>query len=60
MTAKTFAEWRIRLGWTKAKAAEELGCSKNSIMAWESGKSAIPRYIALACKALLIGEPPLK
>lgn len=55
MTPEQFTRWRERLGWTRTKAAEELGCAPNSITAWEQGRSKIPRYIALACRALAEG-----
>jgi transcriptional regulator with XRE-family HTH domain len=58
MTAASLTAWRKRLGWSKAEAARRLGCSKNSILAWENGQ-AVPLYIALACQALANGLPPM-
>lgn len=52
MTPAQFIDWRERLSWTRIEASRQLGCSQNSITAWEAGKTRIPRYIALACRAL--------
>ena len=58
MTPQTFAEWRRRQRLSKAAAGRLLGCSKNSIFAWETGQSPIPVYVALACAAIALGVPP--
>jgi DNA-binding XRE family transcriptional regulator len=52
MTPEQFTRWRALLDYNKSDAAQALGCSPNSITAWESGQTRIPRYIALACRAL--------
>lgn len=58
MTSTQFTGWRERLNWTRIKASRQLGCSQNSITAWEAGRNRIPRYIALACRALANGMRP--
>jgi transcriptional regulator with XRE-family HTH domain len=50
--------WRQRFGWSRTEAAKQLGCSRNSLAAWESGASGIPKYIALACSALAMNIAP--
>jgi D-3-phosphoglycerate dehydrogenase / 2-oxoglutarate reductase len=58
MTPSQFIAWREHLGWTRTEAAIQLGCSQNSITAWEAGRSRIPRYVALACRALANAMKP--
>lgn len=61
MTPKTLTEWRNRLGLNRSEAAKALGMSRTTYERYETGKaSKIPLYIALACKAILLGEPPVK
>ena len=45
-----FAQWRARNGLSLANAAQALGTSTRTISAYGSGKRAVPRYMALACK----------
>ena len=47
---RIFAQWRARNGLSLASAAEALGMSTRTISAYGSGKRAVPRYMALACK----------
>ena len=47
---RIFAQWRARNGLSLAHAAEALGVSTRTISAYGSGKRAVPRYMALACK----------
>ena len=47
---RIFAQWRARNGLSLANAAEALGMSIRTISAYGSGKRAVPRYMALACK----------
>ena len=47
---RIFAQWRARNGLSLANAAEALGMSTRTISAYGSGKRAVPRYMALACK----------
>lgn len=58
MTPTDFAAWLAHMGWSKRRAARELGCSFNSIVAWlERGA---PPYIGFACAALAFGLPKWK
>jgi transcriptional regulator with XRE-family HTH domain len=50
--------WRERFGWSRAEAARQLGCARNSLAAWENGTAEIPKYIALACSALALNVAP--
>ena len=52
MTAAVFTAWRSERGWNQSEAARQLGAARNSIIAWETGRSAIPHYIELACREL--------
>jgi DNA-binding XRE family transcriptional regulator len=58
MTGTDMTNWRQRFTWSRAEASRQLGCSRNSIIAWENGTAKIPRYIALACSALALNAPP--
>lgn len=59
MTPTDFKSWRARLGLTKAEAARLLGLAPNTVAAYEFGRAAIPRHVALACAALAYGLPPI-
>ena len=48
------------MGITQIEAAKALGCSRTTIAAYETGKSKIPRYIALACAAIIARLRPLE
>lgn len=60
MTAPDFAAWlalmKARAGWSKRRAARELGATPNTILNWE--RSGAPPYVALACAALAYGLAP--
>jgi len=47
-----FAAWRNRLGLSKSEAARVLGLSRNSVIAYETGRRPLPRHVALACAAV--------
>jgi hypothetical protein len=47
---RIFAQWRARNGLSLTNAAQALGMSTRTISAYGSGKRAVPRYMALACK----------
>lgn len=51
MNSQELIDLRKRFGWSQTEAAERLGCSKRSIVNWESGKHKIPESIALAASA---------
>jgi hypothetical protein len=53
MTPEDFTAWLAHIGWSKRRAARELGCSFNSVAAW-CAKGA-PPYIGYACAALAWG-----
>ncbi len=59
MTGADFAAWRARLGMNKTSAAKALDLSRNSIIAYETGRAPIPRHVALACTAIAHGLPPI-
>jgi transcriptional regulator with XRE-family HTH domain len=44
--------------WSQAEAARQLGCSARSIANWESGKTKIPKSIALAASSVMLNIPP--
>ena len=58
MTAASLLAWRKRLGWTKKRAAEEIGIARQSYIDYEAGARPIPKAVALACAALAIGLIP--
>lgn len=51
-TQEDLKAWRSAQGWTQAKAAEELGISRESLINLEKGKYPIDRRTMLACLAL--------
>ena len=62
----TMLEWREKMGWTQAQAAEALGISVPTYQRHELGKNlqtgkAVEPDLRtrLACAALLAGLPPL-
>lgn len=55
MTAASLTAWRARLGFSKTRAAHELGCSRQSITTWENGTYPVPKFISLACAAIALG-----
>ena len=64
MTPASLTAWRERLGLNKSEAAAVLGLSRNAYTAYEAGRwngkvRKIPKYIALACKCILLGGPPV-
>jgi transcriptional regulator with XRE-family HTH domain len=58
MSGEVFKLWREQMGYTQRVAAEALGCSQASIVAWELERSRIPTYIGLAMGALALGMEP--
>ena len=65
MTSSDLITWRAHLDLNKAAAAGALGCSRSALDSWESGRTAVPKYIGLACAALALGitaypdQPPI-
>lgn len=57
MTPDEFRDVMARLGLSHRQMAERTGLHRNSVNAYASGRSEIPRYVALACAALLAGLP---
>lgn len=51
MTGFELRIWRKGMGWTQERAAEELGVSRRSYIAWEKS-SEISLTVALATKGL--------
>jgi transcriptional regulator with XRE-family HTH domain len=51
MTALELLRWRTRLGWSQAKAAQQLGVGRRTYLRYEQSDS-VPRAIGLACWAL--------
>lgn len=63
MTPEQIVQWRSTLGWSKRRAADELGVSYAMYRWYEAGEREgrpveIPRPVALACSALLHRLPP--
>ena len=54
-----FSAWRSRLGLSKSEAARILGLSRNSVIAYETGRRPLPRHVALACAAVEEGIEPI-
>lgn len=52
MTTDEITAWRHGLNLSKREASVLLGCSRNSLMAYESGKRPVPKKIALAMQAV--------
>ena len=51
-----FPEWMKRHKLTMRGAAEALGCSKSSVLAWQT--KAPPKYVMMACQCYSQGLPP--
>ena len=58
MTAADFRAVADQLGLSMRALAIALGLSENTARAYASGRSSIPRYVALACAALVRGLAP--
>lgn len=53
MSADAIREWRFDLGWSQPEAARQLGMAMRTIRRYELGEWPVPRYIQLACWALI-------
>jgi transcriptional regulator with XRE-family HTH domain len=58
MTPADLTQWRDTLGISRAEACRRLGIAPNTWTAYQTGRVVIPRYIALACAALIRGLEP--
>jgi transcriptional regulator with XRE-family HTH domain len=58
MTGAELKAWRERHKMSLREASEALGCSKTSLMKWEA-TGGVPRYVALACTAISMGDRPM-
>ena len=59
MTPESFLAWRERMGLNAVQAAAAIGCTRDTIRRYERGGTPIPRYIALACRAIANGLAPM-
>lgn len=59
MTAAEFVAVHERLRISRAELCRRLGLSMATGTAYALGRNPVPRYIALACAALLFGLPPV-
>lgn len=58
MTSAGFTAWRKLMNLNRTQAAEALGLSRNMPAKYEAGIAPVPRYVALACAALIKGIHP--
>lgn len=58
MTRTELRALRKHLGLTQEQLAVELDMSRDAVARYESGRSAIPRVVALACEQVAIGRDP--
>lgn len=58
MTGPDFKATADRLGLSVRGLALALGLSENTARAYAAGRATIPRYVALACAALVRGLAP--
>jgi len=58
MTSDDFNRFTETLGVSRAEVCRRLGISLNTGTKYAHGRVAIPRYIALACAALIRGIEP--
>lgn len=59
MTGHDLKRWRKRLHMTQQQAADTLGLSRRGYQQMEARDKDLPRYLALACAAVLYDLPPL-
>ena len=52
MAPEEITAWRNTLHLSKVAASALLGCSRNSLIAYESGKRPLPRKLMLAMQAV--------
>jgi hypothetical protein len=60
--ANDFEVWLAHMGRGRRlpdrTAAEMLGLARNTVQAYRTGRTPMPRSVALACAALTFGLPP--
>jgi transcriptional regulator with XRE-family HTH domain len=59
MTPTELEAFRKRMGWNRKRLGTELDISQDRLRRFLSGRVSIPRYIALACTALAMGDRPM-
>jgi transcriptional regulator with XRE-family HTH domain len=57
MDGKAIRQFRLRMGWTQAQLAQEVGVTRNTIARWERNEMGISGTAAKLL-ALLIAKPP--
>jgi predicted transcriptional regulator len=60
MKPASLTDWRKRLSLSQRAAAKSLGVGTRSLSDYETGKTPIPRAVALACAAVAFGLPPME
>ena len=55
MTGAEIIEWRERLALSQIAAARRLGCDVKTLRGYERDRQAIPKAVALACRAIEAG-----
>lgn len=52
MTPAAMTAWLAKMGYTRYRAAKELGVTTQTVVNWERGTAPISKVVALACSAL--------
>ncbi len=52
MTPTQLIEWRKRWGYTQPQLADLLGLTRYTVLRWEKGQYAIPKWLRLALRAI--------
>src|SRR5215813_4285805 len=52
MSATKLREWRKRLGYTQADAAEKLRVTRATVLNWEGGTTPVPPWLPMSCERL--------
>lgn len=58
MQPQDFRAWRAKMKFNRSQAAEALGLSRNMPQRFEDGIADIPKYVGLACAALVANLEP--
>lgn len=59
MKSASLIAMRKRLGLSQRSLADRLAIGTRTLSNYETGKTPIPRYVALACAALAFGLPEM-